>query len=139
MPSHRLLLDTHVWIWVVAGDARLASGMRGLIERAAGRAALSIAAISMWEITILAAHGRITLAKPTLEWIENALRSSSVAIEPLTPRIAADSCELPGRFHNDPADRLIVATARATDASLMTRDRRMLDYAALGHMRALAA
>ncbi len=123
----------------MAGDARLPSTTRGLIERAAGRAALSVAAISMWEIAMLAAHGRITLAKPTLEWIENALRSSSVGIEPLTPRIAADSCELPGRFHNDPADRLIIATARATDAALVTRDKRVLDYAALGHVAALAA
>lgn len=123
----------------MAGDARLPSATRGLIERAAGRAALSIAAISMWEIAMLAARGRITLAKPTLEWIENALRRSSVIIEPLTPWIAADSCQLPGRFHNDPADRLIVATARATDAALVTRDKHVLDYAALGHVAALAA
>jgi PIN domain nuclease of toxin-antitoxin system len=61
------------------------------------------------------------------------------AIEPLSPQVAIESCKLPDAFHSDPADRLIVATARVTGAALMTRDRLILDYAARGHLKAIAA
>ncbi|HJU18212.1 MAG TPA: PIN domain-containing protein [Stellaceae bacterium] len=79
------------------------------------------------------------LGKPTSLWLEEALVDPAPAIEPITSRIAAETCELPDRFHTDPADRMIVATARVTGAVLMTRDRRILDYAAHGHLTAVAA
>ncbi len=103
------------------------------------RGALRLAAISIWEIALLASRARITLARPTLEWVEAALASSRAELEPLTPVISVDSCALPPGLHGDPADRIIVATARCTGSVLLTRDRRMLDYAALGHVAALAA
>jgi PIN domain nuclease of toxin-antitoxin system len=62
-----------------------------------------------------------------------------VTVEPLSPSIAVESCELPEMFHRDPVDRLIVATARVANATLMTRDRQILDYAARGHLTAIAA
>ncbi len=134
-----LLLDTHVWYWLVVGDPTLAASVRDRMHRAVMRGALRLAAISIWEIALLASRGRITLARPTLEWVEAALVSSRTELEPLTPRVSVDSCGLPRGLHGDPADRIIVATARCMGAVLLTRDRRMLDYAALGHVAALAA
>ncbi len=134
-----LLLDTHIWLWVVAGSDELSAEARRTIGRAVGAGMLRIAAISLWEIALLASRGRIVLGKPIGLWLDEALADPGPAIEPLTPRIAIESYELPERFHGDPADRMIVATARVTGATLMTRDRRILDYAARGHLTAIAA
>jgi PIN domain nuclease of toxin-antitoxin system len=71
-------------------------------------------------------------------WLEEALADPDPVIDPLGPQIAIESHALPNAFHRDPADRLIVATARVTNATLMTRDRRILDYAARGHLSAIA-
>ena len=95
--------------------------------------------MTMWEIAMLSSRNRITLDKPAGVWLDEALTASGVAIEPLSAAIAAESCNLPSRFHADPADRMIVATARVTNAVLMTRDRRILEYAAQGHLTAVAA
>lgn len=134
-----LLLDTHVWLWVVAGAPQLSTEARGAIGLAVGRGVLRISAISLWEIALLASRGRIVLGKPASLWLEEALAEPGPAIEPLTARVAVESCELPEVFHADPANRMIVATARVTNARLMTRDRRILDYAARGHLTALPA
>ena len=83
--------------------------------------------------------GRIVLGKPTNLWLDAALAEPGPIVEPLSARVAIESCELPGAFHGDPADRMIVATARVTNATLMSRDRRILDYAAGGHVTAVAA
>ncbi len=134
-----LLLDTHVWLWVVAGGPQLSLEARGKIGAALGQGVLRISAISLWEIALLASRGRIVFGTPASLWLDQALTDPGPAIEPLSPRIAVESCELPDRFHADPADRIIVATARATGAVLMTRDRLILDYAARGHLTAIAA
>jgi PIN domain nuclease of toxin-antitoxin system len=72
-------------------------------------------------------------------WLDAALAEPGPIVEPLSARVAIESCELPGAFHGDPADRMIVATARVTNATLMSRDRRILDYAAGGHVTVVAA
>jgi PIN domain nuclease of toxin-antitoxin system len=133
-----LLLDTHVWVWLEAGNSELSAGVREEIARTLGFGLLRIAAICLWELALLAARGRIILGKPTDLWIDAALAEPAPAIEPLSPAIAIESCHLPGDFHRDPADRMIVATARVIGARLMTRDRRILDYAASGHLAAIA-
>lgn len=137
--SPLLLLDTHVWLWLVAGSADLSTEARHRIEKAAAAGALRIAAISLWEIALLASHGRIVLGKSIGLWLEEALADPGPAIDPLSPQVATESYALPQVFHRDPADRLIVATARVASATLMTRDRRILDYAARGHLEAVAA
>ena len=133
-----LLLDTHVWVWLEAGNSELTAGAREEIARTLGFGLLRIAAICLWELALLAARGRIILGKSTDLWIDAALAEPAPAIEPLSPAIAIESCYLPGDFHRDPADRMIVATARVIGARLMTRDRRILDYAASGHLAAIA-
>jgi PIN domain nuclease of toxin-antitoxin system len=134
-----LLLDTHAWLWLVAGSADLSTEARLTIDEAAAAGTLRIAAISLWEIALLASRGRIVLGKSIGLWLDEALADPGPAIDPLTPQIAIESYALPDVFHRDPADRLIVATARVANATLMTRDQRILDYAARGHLTAIAA
>ena len=134
-----LLLDTHVWLWLVAGSSDLSMEARHTISGAATAGTLRIAAISLWEIALLASRGRIVLGKSIGLWLEEALADPGPAIDPLSPQIAIESYALPDVFHRDPADRLIVATARVANAMLMTRDQHILDYAARGHLTAIAA
>jgi PIN domain nuclease of toxin-antitoxin system len=134
-----VLLDTHIWLWLAAGTEPLSRPARDAIAVAAGGGTLRVAAMSVWEIAMLASRNRIVLGKPTAEWVEEALSAPGLALEPLSPMIAIESCQLPAGFRSDPADHLIVATARMTGATLMTRDRRILGYAAAGHLMAAAA
>jgi PIN domain nuclease of toxin-antitoxin system len=128
-----------VWLWLVAGSSDLSTEVRDEIERAAGAGALRIAAVSLWEVALLAWRGRIVLGKSIGLWLDEALAEPGPTIDQISPQIAAESYALPEAFHRDPADRLIVATARVANATLMTRDRRILDYAARGHLSAIAA
>ena len=134
-----ILLDTHVWLWLNAGSPDLSRKTRDTINEAATAGTLRIAAISLWEIALLASRGRIVLGKSIGLWLKEALADPGPAIDPLSPQIAIESYAIPDVFHRDPADRLIVATARVANATLMTRDRRILDYAARGHLTAIAA
>jgi PIN domain nuclease of toxin-antitoxin system len=134
-----LLLDTHVWLWLVAGSSELSTEVRHMIDRAVAAGTLRIAAISLWEIALLASRGRIVLGKSIGLWLEEALADPGPAIDPLSPQVAIEASSLPETFHRDAADRLIVATARVANAILMTRDRRILDYAGRGHLTAIAA
>jgi PIN domain nuclease of toxin-antitoxin system len=134
-----LLLDTHIWLWLVLGTEVLSSAARRTISGAASVGALRIAAITLWEIALLASRHRLFLGKPTTMWVHEAIAASAVSLEPLSPSVAVESWQLPETFHFDPVDRMIVATARVTGAILMTRDRKILDYAGHGHLRAIAA
>ena len=138
-PARALLLDTHVWLWLVNGDPVLGADALAAIERAAAAGSVLIAAISVWEVAMLKAKGRIVLAKPCAQWVREALSAPGLSLTPLTPEIAVESCQLPGSFHDDPADRLIVATARVADATLVTKDERIFAYGAAGHASVLAA
>jgi len=138
-PAGALLLDTHVWIWLVNGDPALGTDALAAIERAAAAGSVLVAAISVWEVAMIEAKGRIVLAKPCAQWVREALSAPGLALAPLTPEVAVESCQLPGAFHDDPADRLIVATARIEDATLVTGDKRILAYGAAGHASVLAA
>ena len=133
-----LLLDTHVWLWLVAGSPDLSTEAQRMIDAAVAAGSLRVAAISLWEIALLAWRGRIVLGKPVGLWLEEALAEPGPAIDPLSPEIAIEAYALPEGLHRDPADRLIVATARVANAVLMTRDRQILDYAARGHLTAIA-
>ena len=133
-----LLLDTHVWIWLVRGEGRLPRAALERMFAAAGARAMFLSVMSIWELSLLDAKGRISLSLPCLAWVRTALERSVALTAPLTPEIAIESNQLPDRLHNDPIDRRLVATARIEDLTLVTRDRVILDYAARGHLRALA-
>jgi PIN domain nuclease of toxin-antitoxin system len=125
--SDRLVLDTHVWKMLLDGDHFVPRAL-ARIEKAARIGSLYVAAVTVWEIAMLAAKGALKLNAPTLSWIGEAVHASRVTVFPLVPEIAVDAAELP-LFHGDPADRMIVATARHLSATLVTRDARILEYA----------
>src|SRR5215471_8418755 len=100
-----LLLDTHVWIWFMLANTELATKGRNLINRAAARGQLRVAAISLWETALLAARGRVVLGQPLAQWITAAVSAPGLSIEPLLPQVAVDAYSLPDAFHRDPADR----------------------------------
>jgi len=119
----RTLLDTHVWLWWLLGSERLPTGERHALDRLASRAELRLAAVSLWEAQMLYAKGRLTLDRPFDVWIREAAGAAVIEIAPLDVEIVNALNGLPASFHGDPADRLIVATARAQRIPLATHDR----------------
>ena len=113
------ILDTHAWIWWTSEPARLGRAARRMLD---GAKRIGVPAICCLEIAALAVRGRITLDRPPLEWMLEALAADRVELIPLTPAIAARAAELPASFRGDPADRLIVATTIVEGATLITKD-----------------
>jgi PIN domain nuclease of toxin-antitoxin system len=134
-----VLLDTHVWVWLMNGDSRIGSQARASIEQSLSNGAVLLSAISPWEVAMLVSKGRLTLDRDVGEWIQAAVSLPGIRLEPISPDISVASTRLPGNMHADPADRLIVATARHHGAQLMTEDGLLLDYGAEGHARVIRA
>ena len=134
-----IVLDTHVLIWVVDGDSRLGPTARAAIDEAGRADGIAVSAITPWEVTLLAEKGRLRLGSDAAVWINTVLDLPGVHLVPIEAAIAIDSVRLPGNFHADPADRLIIATARYCRAPLTTADRAILEYAAAGHVRVIDA
>ena len=124
-----ILLDTHAWIWLINGNEKLRSSKDlPLIEQAALVSNVKVSAISVWEVSMLEAKGRISFPIDCLDWVKKALNAPGISLAPLTPEIAVLSSRLPGNFHGDPADRIIVATALELGSGLVTKDRKILSY-----------
>ena len=139
-PVDVYVLDTHVWIWLVnGGPEHLLPGATDAIGQASAGSALAISAISVWEVAMLEARGRLQLQMDCLLWVAEATQRAGLRIIPLSPEIAVASTRLPGEVHGDPSDRIIVATARHEGAVLITRDRALLAYAQRGYLRAIEA
>jgi len=135
-----LLLDTHVWVWYVESEARRFSRrIEPLVERAVQRGDVVVSAISVWEIAQLEATRRIELALDVRAWVARALAFPGVRLKGLSPSVAIESTRLPGQPHRDPADRILIATARLLGAALVTRDEAILAYAKKGHVRVVDA
>ena len=134
-----VLLDTHVLVWLVQGDGRLSGSAREQIDAAATVQQVWVSAITPWEIGMLVAKGRLALASDVGQWVRTVLALPGLRLAPLEPDVAVASSRLPGDLHGDPADRILVATARHLGATLITADERLLAYAAAGHLQALAA
>jgi PIN domain nuclease of toxin-antitoxin system len=133
------MLDTHVLVWALADDARLGRKARAAIEESVAKAGVLVSAITPWEIAMLAQKGRLVLGRETAAWIDAALAVPGIRLAALEPAIAIDSVRLPGEIHADPADRIIIATARFQGVALLTADRAILDYGAAGHVTVLDA
>lgn len=136
--ANLLTLDTHTWYWLATGSKSLSLPARNIIDKASSDGLILIPAICLWEICMLIEKGRINVHLPPAEWLNNALSGPGLALTALTPEIAVESCNLPGSFHQDPADRLIVATARVHSATLITRDAQILKYGRQGHVKTLS-
>ena len=132
-----LLLDTCALIWLMDGTLD-DSSVRADVEAAARAGDLMVSTTSAWEIGLLSrAPARVQFMPDAKTWFARAVAHPGLRLTPITPAIAIDSSHLPGELHGDPADRLIIATARHLGAPVVTRDRRMIDYAADGHVTVL--
>ncbi len=134
-----LLLDTHVLIWDLEGSPKIGKHVRGAIEAAMMSDAVLVSAITPWEIALLVSKGRVQLGCDVMDWLSTALGKPGVHLAPLEPEIAVASTRLPFEMHPDPADRVIVATARQLGATLVTADGALLALAKKGHFRAANA
>jgi PIN domain nuclease of toxin-antitoxin system len=130
-----LLLDTHILIWLFEGSSRLPAEQVAIVREHCAANSTFISAITPWEIAVLTAKGRLTLSRDIHSWMEAVFDGYGIALAPLTPDVAIESMRLPGAFHNDPADRIIVASARIMNARLLTADKPVLAYAAQGHVQ----
>jgi PIN domain nuclease of toxin-antitoxin system len=118
-----LLLDTHVWLWWLLGQSELAARERDVLDAlAAAGTPPGLSAISLWEAQMLVAKGRLELSMPLAHWLSVAAAPETIALLPLDVEVVLALDNLPASFHGDPADRIIVATARAHGLPLATRD-----------------
>jgi PIN domain nuclease of toxin-antitoxin system len=138
--SAPLLLDTHVWVWFVGGDAaRLARRTVSSVERAVRDGRCLVSVISVWELAMLEAKGRVRLGGAIDAWVAASRQPPGVTLAELSPEIAIESTRLPGDVHGDPADRMLIATARILGAVLVTCDERILTYGGGGYVRTVDA
>jgi PIN domain nuclease of toxin-antitoxin system len=133
-----LLLDTHIWLWWLLAHPRLRfSPIHQVIQEAEKDHRLRLSSISIWEAILLHEAGRIEMKGSIQQWLSEARLKFPVHVVPIDERIVLESRLLPGSFHQDPADRFIVATARTQDIFLATHDKRILEYSASGHVKAI--
>ena len=131
-----LLLDTHVAVWLARG-IELSQAVRDQIMAARAMEGVYISSVTVWEVGNLLRKGKAGLDISLSAWVERFRAEDGFNEAPLTADIVVEAANLPGRFHNDPADRFLVATARHLNIPMMTRDKRILDYARVGHVRAV--
>lgn len=131
-----ILLDTHILIWALLGE-QISEPAKQAINEAASASALFVSVVTAWEIGMLESKGRFIPAKGALEWFSEAMALPGIRLAHLAPEIAIRSASLPGDFHGDPADRMLVETARTEGLTLITRDRKILDYGRAGWVQAL--
>ena len=122
-----IVVDTHIWVWWIHGDAALSAPTRELLD-SSEQSGIGVSAISCWEVAKLVERQRLSLPCPVFDWIQQALSYPGVRLLDLSPRVCVESTQLPGTFHRDPADQIIVATARVLDVPIVTMDARILAY-----------
>jgi len=119
------LLDTHAWVWWVDQDPRLGPKVIDALDRLPREERPFLSDISLWEVATLVERHRLLLDIPLRDWLEAAAHPRSVRLLPISPAIAAGVAALPDSFHRDPADRVIVATARAHSLPVLSHDDRI--------------
>lgn len=123
------LLDTHAWVWWVTEDRRLSARAKSRIAGSVAAEDLWLSLISVWEVAKKVEKNQLVLDRPLDQWLDEAVTRQGLGLWELTRSILVQSCELPQPFHGDPADQILVATARQRGAVLVTRDRRIRRYA----------
>ena len=123
----RYLLDTHILVWWFAQSSRLTSRQQDVLDAASPDSPLLVSDISLWEIATLVSLGRIQFEIPLEQWLRRATAAPLVELYRITPKIADQVATLPDTFHRDPADRVIVSTAKVTGATLLTADQRIIE------------
>lgn len=130
----RTLLDTHAWIWWVTEDRRLSKRARAAITAALAEQDLWLSLISVWEVAKKVEKQQLVLDRPVDQWLDEAVTIPALGVWELTRPILVQSCDLPKPFHGDPADQIVVATARHHGAVVVTKDHRIRRYT---HVRSL--
>lgn len=133
-----LLLDTHAAIWISENEALSDAAVQALDQAADDGTPVLVSPITAWEVGLLVARGRLALPVSPEAWFERLLEAPRVNLAELTPSTLINSSFLPNAQFRDPADRILVATAREFGLALITRDRALLSYAAAGHLKAIA-
>jgi len=123
-----ILLDTHVWAWWLARPERLTRSAHQAIRRNLATGRVGISSFSVWELALLVQRKRLVLAIEMADWVAETERIQGVTFHPVTNAIALQSVNLPGAFHPDPADRILVATARELGATMVTGDAKIRAY-----------
>ena len=123
------LLDTHAWVWWVTEDPRLSRRAKTAINAAVADQDLWLSLISVWEIAKKVEKAQLVLDRALDVWLDEALDPPGLGLWELTRPVLIESCQLPRPFHGDPADQMIVATARRHDAILITKDEKIREYA----------
>lgn len=132
-----LLLDTHVWVWMLAGDrSRMPATVWSLLEAAAAGGSLGVSDLSCWEMALKVARGKYTLSLPLDEWLDQATLAPGITMLPLDRATLVLGAKLT-EMHGDPADRWLVATAKLRRLTLLTADTTILDFAARERMTAV--
>lgn len=129
-----ILLDTHSWIWWVSNPENLSRAAKQTIDGAAKDGAIYISSISAWEVALLEARGRLRFTMDVRDWIVQSEELPFVNFWPVNNYIGIKAVQLPGAFHQDPADRIIVATAQILGAVVVSKDVRIRKYK---HVQAL--
>ncbi len=129
-----IILDTHIWIWWTHIPEQLSPAQRAIISENETDL-IGVSAISCWEIAKLVEYRRLELPVALEDWFDQALSYPGLQLLALSPEIAIESTRLPGKFHRDPADQIIVATARVYDCPLVTSDEKILSYAHVAALR----
>ncbi len=129
LKKHKLLLDTHIWVWAMNGDVKLLKSFQTAFEKASSMQGILISPMSIWEVGMLVEKKRIEIDMDVLDWIEQALDIPRLELSQITPRIAIYSTRLVGDVHGDPVDRLLIATAIEENAVLVTCDQKILNFA----------
>jgi len=124
----KYVLDTHVWVWWHMHPKKLSKRVRSIISHPDQYEELLLSAISPWEFSKLLEKKRIGISCDPEEWIREALEMSKLRLVPLTPNLSYRSTTLPSPFHEDPADQIIVATAREEKATVLTKDKLIQEY-----------
>jgi len=119
------LLDTHAWVWWLAEDRRLSTRARSAIKSGLAAQDLWISLISIWEIDKKVEKKHLILDRPLERWLDEAVAPRGLGVWELTRPILVESCDLPQPFHGDPADQILVATARHQGATLVTKNQRI--------------
>ena len=130
----RTLLDTHAWLWWVTEDRRLSQRAKATIQKSQREDTLWLSLISMWELARKVEKDQLVLDRPLDQWLDLATMLPGLHLAELTRPILVESCQLPQPLPGDPADQIIVATARHHEAVLVTKDRKIRDYS---HVRSI--
>lgn len=122
------LLDTHAWVWWVTEDRRLSARAKSRIATSTAQQDLWLSLISVWEVAKKVEKQQLVLDRALDQWLDAAVTQPGLGIWEMTRLILVESCQLPQPFHGDPADQILVATARQRGAVLITKDQRLRRY-----------